>query len=184
MKTEAEKAKDLLRDHAVDLRRQIREAQLARTSPPTDRLEFIANAIEQVLCGKVPSLDRALGLTRGPGSPGSKGGNTGKHFDLAIEVMCRRAADQSWEDICEALIADEGKLLRQIYADADEREILRLHDSLAVDTKELRDICARERDAVMAWVANQAADQSEPERTFADIAAESHKAFLRRKGGD
>lgn len=137
------KAKALLTEHVEFLRRHILELAMAPPLRSTygdrefvgpsmrsdiERLEFIADAIERALSDKAPSLDHAFGLKRGRGKPGSKDGRPGIYFTLICDVIARRASGQKWNEICHEL-------------DYDERE--------------LRKIYAREKDAALAWYAEQ-----------------------------
>ena len=129
-------AKDRLARHADYLRCQVRNARLLSPDQQgtIDDLEFIADAIERVVDGKVKSLDQALGLKRGRGRVSSADGKPGKHFQMVLHIVPLILGGLNWEQIIDQL-HEEGEF--EFYDGAHE----------------LEKIFERERVAAMEWYA-------------------------------
>ena len=113
--------------------------QLRKLSFPTspismELVEFLTGGIESYLSEKHPNVDRALGLTHGPGAPRSK---QNAHIKLAAEIWWRRIEGQtSWHDILDGLQKSKNPVLRR-YSNSDPR-VLRGICKKVFDDPELR----------------------------------------------
>ena len=95
-------------------------AYISQDPFPSEHVIFAERAIRELLEGKHPSLDHALGLVNPVGKPKQP---PGKHIALAKEVFYRREGEpllknckpMTWGRICEELKFTDERKLRAIY---------------------------------------------------------------------
>jgi hypothetical protein len=103
-----------------------RQEQLRRKFPPSidyKLAEWVADAIEDRLNDKQTSLDRAFGLTAGPGHPK----RLARHRKIAQIILSLRLAGTKWADVKRKLEDDHN------YHVADERTLRRIYDDFFID---------------------------------------------------
>ena len=108
-----EEARDRLTDLVRQMQTHLAEHQPHETFASADLMSWFVGAANDHLAGKC-GLEQALGLARGRGRPKDKDGQ-GRYFTLALEVYDMRERGLSWSKIVDKLNI-ESKDLRDIYA--------------------------------------------------------------------
>jgi hypothetical protein len=108
-----EEARDWLAELVRQMQTHLAEYQAHETFVSADLMHWFVGAANDHLAGK-RSLEQALGFTRARGRPKDKDG-AGRYFTLALKVFGMRESRFSWSKIAEVLDY-ESKEIRDIYA--------------------------------------------------------------------
>ena len=107
--TTPEEARELLANHAWDLRYKIKNARRGQWPGYVRRLKFIADAIDKFLSGEAKSLDAAFGVKPRRGAPNKHA----EHMDIARPIYSLMRQGRSWKEIYNELDIKDDRAARR-----------------------------------------------------------------------